>query len=500
MRLGQWIDRVIEPFAPNLVRRREAERTALQLQRQYDAAGYGRRTQNWKRTNGSADREIKQGLKGSRNGVRELVRNTKYAANTLEHMVAATIGDGIAVRLTHPVEAVQKKAQEKWDTWAQSAVDGWQDFYGAQELVFSGVVEGGDMLVAWEPDDNGPDGFIRILEGDYLDEGKNEELADGGRIVQGVQYNGRNHRVGYWLFPYHPGDAGGMWGRSVFHSVEDVDHVFRQRRASQSRGISWFAPYAVGFRDIDDTEQARMLKEKIASCLALVLTPPDNAGPTSPFDEAATTAPSASGDRLPDTVRPGMIFRARAGETATAVNPPAGGDTTSFIKQQVAASTAALSPYHLVTGDVTDSSYTSLRAARLGELQLLDGRQQNVMIPLMVAKAVKRRMRRLALETGDKRFLEVKSKYAPPIRRVTDPIKDTAGEKAEIRAGLKSVPKALSERGIDPVEHAAEIKAWQQTTDAAGLVFDTDARRVDGSGGLQPPAGYIAPKGASEEN
>lgn len=497
--LGELLDRCIEPFAPRWARTRLAERSALQLQRDYDAAGHGRRTRGWRRSNGSADREIRQGLRGARNGARELVRNTKYAANALEHMVAATIGDGISARAVHSDPAVQRRAQESWDNWANSPVDGWQDFYGAQELVFRGTAEGGEMLIVWSPDDTGPDGEIRVLEGDYLDDTKNIDHRDGSRIVQGVEFDTRGRRVAYWIFPHHPGDASGLWAPSVRYDAAHVDHVYVQKRAGQTRGISWFAPVAVDLRDIADLEQSRLLKEKITACLALVLSPPDGSGPTGPFEEANAASAPPKEERGPDTLRPGMIFRARPGERAETVNPPAAGDTTSFIKQQVAAATASLAPYHLVTGDVSQANYTSQRAARLGELQLLDSRQQHLMIPRMCQRAWDRRMRRLFAETGDRRFLEVKAAWSPPVRRVVDPVKDTAGEKMEIRAGLKSMPQALAERGRNWPDHIAEVQSWTKATDEAGLVFDTDARRIDGSGGLQPPAGYIAPRGQTAD-
>lgn len=495
MDLGELIDRAIEPFWPSAARARHAQRSALKLQRQYDVAASGRRQQGWKRTNGSADREIQQGLRGARNAARELVRNNKYAASALRHMVVATIGDGIDARAVHPDPTVARKAQEAWDQWAHGPVDGRNDFYAVQKLTFRGVVEGGDMLLVWQPDAKGPDGRVRVLEGDLLDDTKNEDRRDGSRIVQGVEFDKDGNRVAYWILPRHPGDIGGAWGRSQRYEAANVDHVFEELRAGQARGISWFAPVGMDFRDIADVEQARLLKEKIAACLAVVFTPAEGDKPTAPIDHDAASMATPAGDKPIDTIRPGLIFRGRPGETATVVQPPAGGDTTQFLKQQVAAATATFAPYYRVTGDVSEANYTSQRAAQIGEYGLLDDRQQNLMIPLVCNPAFWRRMRRLALEAGDTRFLEVRPQWAVYIRRLIDPVKDVAGEVAEIRAGLKIMPQSLAERGINWRDHVAAQKEWQGVTDEAGVVFDTDARRINGNGGLQPAAGYIAPKG-----
>jgi lambda family phage portal protein len=495
-KFGEMIDRAIEPFSPRLARRRQAERMALDLQRQYDVAAQGRRTQGWKRTNGSADREIRQGLRGARNAASELVRNNKVAAAALRTMTSNAVGDGIAARAVHPDPVVRQKAQDAFDRWAESKVDGFQDWYGCQKMLFRGTAERGDMLQAWEPDDNGPDGFVRVLEGDFLDDNLNDDRAGTARIVQGVEYDARNHRSAYWLHPEHPGDSGVIWGRSRRFLARHVDHVFEPLRANQARGISWFAPVAMDLRDIADANDARLMQLKVAACLALVLTPGEGSGPTNPFEgeqgAAGGNGGGAQARREPETIRPGTIMRARPGETATVVQPPAGGDSLAFIRQQIMGVAANFAPYHLISGDPSQANYSSLRAVSLGFWANLDDWQQNMMIPFVCNPAFQRRMARLAAETGDTRFLQVKAAWAPPPRRFTDPLKDGLAEKLEIRAGLKSQPQALSERGIFWQDHINQVSEFLAYADDKKVVFDTDARRVDGSGGLQPAVGYLA--------
>jgi capsid protein len=78
-----------------------------------------------------------------------------------------------------------------------------------------------------------------------------------------------------------------------------------------------------------------------------------------------------------------------------------------------------------------------------------------------------------------------------PLRRSNDPIKDFAGELMEIRAGVKSMVKSLTERGLNPEEHAEEIAGWLAVTDALSLAFDSDPRRINDAGALQITAGYL---------
>lgn len=501
MAISRWIDRLIEPFAPAQVRRRMAERIALQEIRQYDAAVSGRRTSGWRRPSTSADRELKQGQVKLRDGARELVRNNKYAAAALRQMTANVVGDGITLRAAHDDKDLAKRAQDAWDAWAESKVDGRQDFYGVQKSVFRATVEGGEALVVWGPDKRGPDGRCRVLEGDYLDHTKQRDKGPG-QIVQGVQFDADGDREAYWLLDQHPGDASGFSRQSRPFAAANIDHVFEQLRPGQTRGVSWFAPVMMTLRDLADYEEAVLMKRKVEACLALVLTPPNDSAPSSPFDEAGGVGSGAGtggaqqtdAAKGPDKMRPGMVFRARPGETATAVNPSSSGGEVEFMRQQLMAVSPNLAPYHLITGDPTQSNYSSMRGQMLGFWANLDDWQWNMMVPDLCAPAFLRRMRRLALETGDRRFLACKPQAAMPVRRLLDPIKDFAGELSEIRAGTKSLRKALSERGITVEDHLADIAATNAIIDKLALVLEIDPRRVSQSGILQAAAGPLSPR------
>lgn len=495
MKLAEWIDRGLEPFAPRLVRRRMAERMALTAMRGYDAAGTGRRSNGWKRSNTSADREGSKAQGKLRDVGYELVRNNPFAAAIDIQMTAHLVGDGIAPRAVHRVKAVQKRAQAELDAFFKSRVDGRHDMYGCQKLAVSAMVVGGDSVMVWGPDDDGPDGTCQVLEGAFLDHQKNVDTPGLNRIVQGVEFDAtKGHRVAYWLHSRHPGDQGGYYGQSKRYLAQHVDHIFEARRAPQTRGVSWLAPVATTLREVADTGDAKLMKEKVAACLALVLTAPDGGAPASPFDETGTTGMGAGpgGEGRPiDTLRPGMVMRARAGETAHVVNPPTSGEGVSVMRQALMSVAAVTVPYHVLTGDPSQANYSSLRALTLPFWQRLDDIQQNVLVPHMCQPAAERRMARLALATGDRRYRDVTFTWSMPVRRFVDPIKDFAGELAEVRAGMKSMVKSLTERGLNPEEHVAEIIEWLKLTDAGSLAFDSDPRRVAGSGQLQAPAGYL---------
>lgn len=492
MGLGEIIDSAIEPFAPRWVASRTSARIGLAAVRQYDAATRGRRTKGWKRPSSSADGENAQGLVLLRNGAQDLVRNNKYAAAGVRQIVANMIGDGIAVQLRHEDPIVQRTAQDDWDRWAESKVDGNGDFYEHQKLTGRSVVVGGESLTTWHADRDGPNARIEGLEGDYLDMSRTAATTAGGRIVQGVEFDADRARSAYWLFAEHPGDVlFGASSQSAPTPAEHVDHVFERLRWSQTRGVSWLSSVAMTLRDIGDIEDAVRMQQKVQACLGLIITPGEgNVG--SPM--AANGSKADEGGRPVETLSPGFIMRARPGETVNTLNPTQSGGAVEFIRQQMAAVSANMAPYHLMTGDVSQANYSSLRAAMLGHWSLLDDWQQNVIIPHLIRPAVDRRMRRLALRTGKRQYEAMKVSYALPVRRFVDPVKDLMGELIEIRSGLKLLSRSLAERGINAEEHLREIAKLNEQIDALGLALDSDPRRVTDSGVLQAAAGYLAPK------
>src|SRR5690242_18477097 len=97
MRLN-WIDRVIEPFAPRAVAKRAIARSMLDGERDYAGASLGRRTQGWKAPSTSADVEISRALPRLRDRMRDLTRNNAHARKALNVWTNNLVGTGILPR------------------------------------------------------------------------------------------------------------------------------------------------------------------------------------------------------------------------------------------------------------------------------------------------------------------------------------------------------------------------------------------------------------------
>ncbi|ESQ82386.1 hypothetical protein AEAC466_17335 [Asticcacaulis sp. AC466] len=489
MRFGDFIDRCIEPFAPLTALRRTQQRKALELAREFAAAGSSRRTKGWKRTGGAPNREIRAGLTKLRGASSDLIRNNKYAATMKRKIVAWMIGDGITVQLNHPDAEFQKQAQDMLDAHFKTRLDGFSDMYGLQKLAVLSTFERGDSILVWSSRGRQPNSRCQVFEGDLIDQGKNEDTASGGKIVMGKEFDRDGDPVALWLFDEHPGD-GGWKGKSKRYDIADIDHVFEQTYAGQARGVPWLGTVALDLKDEADLEETIGIKKKIEACLALILRPGANSTAT-PFD--TLEKPERGGPPI-DSVRPGMIYRTEPGDEATTLAPSSTGDGVEFMKFKLAGIAAGFMPYFMLTGDMSQSSYISLRAALNDFYKQLDDWQQNMCIPQFVAPAADRALKLFWLKTGDKRFLELTKNYGVPRRPALDPISDIQGEREEIRTGFKTQTRSLAERGLTFEQWLDERVRELNALDAVGLVVDSDPRKVTNAGMLQQPQGYILPK------
>jgi lambda family phage portal protein len=247
---ANWLDRAIGVVAPRAaVRRMLARQSFKALTRGYDGAARGRRTDGWRAPNSSADAEIAVAGALLRDRMRDLVRNNPHAAKAVSVLVNNIVGAGIIPRAASGNDKLDRQTDVLWELWsAQCDAEGQLDFYGLQTLACRELVEAGEVLIRRRPRRAG-DGLavplqMQVIETDLLDACRNGDLADGGRILQGVEFDAIGRRRAYWLFAQHPGDNAVSlrpWLDSIAVPASDVAHVYEKQR-TQVRGVPWGTP------------------------------------------------------------------------------------------------------------------------------------------------------------------------------------------------------------------------------------------------------------------
>lgn len=495
--ISTW-DRILIAIAPEWAAKRfRARHVAAQIARHYDAASLGRRTQNWSRAGGDADVVIRGAFLELRIHARDLIRNNSWARRGQSTIANNTVGWGI---MPKPVGGNPQKAMQLWKAWADSTQcesEGRHTFPSIQALCMNSVPVDGEILIRRRyrrPTDNLTLPLqLQVLEADFLDHAKQslDSLA-GGPIIQGVEFDLLGRRAAYWLFEQHPGS-----GRNVNPSrripADDVIHLFRAERPGQTRGVSWFGSAIVPLKDLDEYEDATLMRQKIAACFAAFVTD-DGAGAA--IGEQSVT------DELIETFEPGMIQRLTPGKNVVFGNPPtvteSGFDSRNL--RRIAAGLGVT--YEDLTGDYSQVNFSSGRMGRLAHWANVTAWQWHMLIPILCQRVWEWAME-AAVVAGE---LQAPStvEWITPAMPTIEPDKEALGTMRRVRTGQMTFSQMVREQGYDPDAHFAEYAADLKRLTALGITLDSDAGAVSQAGQVQvdpsaageaaPPSAKPAPK------
>lgn len=477
------LERAIQYVAPVYATKRErarAQMSALKAaQSYYDGADTGRRGNSIRRLGAAPDTITARSLPRLRTGSHDLVRNNPHAAKGVRVIVAEMIGTGIIPRFKRGKRAAQNLEQYARETLDTPRIDvfGQHDYYGLQALAAGTMVESGEaLIIRRRVNDRFLPVRFQVLEPDHLDESMDRLLPDGGRIIQGVEFDSQGRRVQYWILPEHPGGQFLRTRNSVPIPAEDVIHVYRVDRPGQVRGIPWLAPVMLRLADFDDYENAQLVRQKIAACFAAFYH--DTGGP----ERTDTT----------EKIEPGMIQRLAPGSKVEFGTPPQVTDYADYSRVSLRAIAAGLGiSYEALTGDLTSVNFSSGRMGHLQFQRNLDAWRWLTFIPQACVPMMRWWLEAAAL-TG-KRTSDVTVSHTPPRREMISPEREVPANTAAMRSGQTSLVKVLQESGIDPEEHLEEIESTLELLDRLGIVLDSDPRKVSTSGVMQtqPEGGFV---------
>lgn len=468
------LDRALRFIAPQWALRRATARMA------YDGAVRSHRTSGRRAMSTSAKAETQGSIERLRNVHRDLVRNNPLAARAVSAIAANVVGAGIEFAVLSPKKRLktdlQRLAAQHLGTPAID-FDGRLTLYGLQSLIMRTVVESGEaLIVRYLPDATQrlPVPLqVRVLEPDYLDDGKYGTAPGGGVIFQGIEFDARGRRVAYWLFDQHPGgDIGLRTPASNRVPASDVIHVYRLDRPGQVRGVPWGAPAIVTMWDLAEYKDAELMRQKIAACFAVFWTGAEGSNLGAKVSENERSR----GDAPLETVEPGTIQRLPLGADVKFVTPPTVAGYADFLRvgaRDVAAGYGV--PYEIVTGDLSQVSFIS---GRLGQIQFQRDVEQwrwQMLIPHACDGIGAWFLEAAAIALGQPTN-EVRLDWTPPRREMVDPKSEIPAMVASIRGGLSSRSEELRKLGYEPEAMDQEIAEDNRRADALGNRFDSDGR------------------------
>lgn len=424
---------------------------------------------------------------------RTLAANNAWLANGVAALKAAAVGTGIKPQSTHPDQAVRKKLQAIWNAWVDRAdVEGRSDFNGFTSRVYGTFIVDGESFVRLETVNR--DLRLRHIPAEQVDAGYTSDVQ-GGRIIGGVEFDTNGLRTAYHVFRDAPGSPF-PWSTALERTrvpAADMLHLFDQMWPGQVRGVSPLSTILLRLHELDQLEDAQLLRVKLGAMLAGFIRGGDESG------GAAGLSGTTTNGLLETGLEPGTLKVLPSGSEISFSDPVEPGNVTDWIKLQLRAIAAGMGvTYEQLTGDLSGVNYSSIRAGLVEFRRRIEALQHNVLV-FQFCQPVWRRLMLLAMIRGDlpddgkpetlDAYCAVN--WIPPGWDWVDPENDVYADAQAIASGLKSRREVVAARGYDIEQLDAEIAADRQRQQQLGLDFSQPIAKP-----AKPNASKEAPQNA----
>lgn len=405
-----------------------------------------------------------------RSRARYFVANNPWAANGVSALVSGLVGFGIKPASQHPDAGSRATIGAAFGTWAKRAdAESRTDLFGIQAAAVRAMIVDGEAFLHMETRANGL--RLRLLPAEMVDEADTRDLPYGGYVVAGIEFNAAGQRVAYHVLKARPTEVFASTYGTIRVPAEDMLHLMHPLGAGQVRGISWLAPVLLRLSELDQLEDALAVGVKTAAMFAGFLV--DQNGTGEPFDASDESGILTRG------LEPGVLQRLPSGFDIRFSTPQQAQQTAEFVSHQIRAIAAGLGvPAHLVSGDLREANYGSLRAGMVAFRQKLEQIQFGTIIPQLCGPIWERAVSALILR-GDlpaadfeaAAALWLGAEHYPPPMPWIDPAKDVAAIRDALEAGLMSRRQAVAERGFDIETLDFEIAADRERETRLQLNF-----------------------------
>lgn len=361
--------------------------------RNYTAGTTKGPNKKWLPSNRSGDTEIKRDHRLIIARCRDMARNNPYIKGILRKISENVVRNGIRpqarvrdIKATLN-EELNRKLEAHWKKWSRKKyadISGHDSIPSIQKLVLRHLWTDGEVLIhrVWDKSliKKGVIPFhLEVLESDLLADQIDGDMGKGIIARRGIGFDSRTGRpVKYYLLPDHPGDYQALSSYSNIREIpaSDIIHVFDKERASQTRGVSWFASIVMEAFDLSEYQSFERIGAKLAAAFGIFV--------KTQYPELMSSgaglglsADDANPD-LPDYIEPGRIQMLPMGtEIQLASHNRPGANYEPYIKQSLKGMSAGVSAsYSTFSNDYSDSSYSADRSAKLEERLSFQGQQQ----------------------------------------------------------------------------------------------------------------------------
>ncbi len=483
--------------------------------RGYAAANYDRLTEDWLSPLTTGDAEMRTRLRTLRGRARELERNEPYTIRYLSAL-ENNVYDHHGMMLKSRAGELSKdpatgKPIFRFDAMAnriiESAYDDWRkNPFVTQDMTLNEggrlalrtMARDGDPLVKFVVDSKYNHGCaLQLLEPDMIDDMRNAaRQTPTTQVRMGVELDRQFATVAYWLLSDHPGDMQ-WWSTNAYfserHDAKDFLHLFRRRRITQCRDVSWLVGIMRDLKMLDGYDEAAIVAARTgASKMGFFTRDPNAPGPA--YDGETTDEngnpidPSLGGNKSMDA-EPGLIedLSQSPGIRFESFNPEyPHAMYAEFVKSRIRRISAGLNmSYNTLANDLENVNFSSIRAG------LLDDREQYKATQTLWIDKFERpiflKWLEIALLSGELRdpftgnalpFSKLpkfsQHQFRPRRWAWVDPVRDVQADVIAINNRLKSRSAVIEEQGEEDFQDVVDqVAAEDAAAASAGVAMPT---------------------------
>lgn len=462
---------------------------------------------DWRGDGASADEEIRNRLKVSRERSRNLARTNPYARRFFGLYLANVIGDAGLVfkpRVTRidgqADELANRRLREEWAAWGQRGnctLDGQLSWREVEDL----------LAISWQRDG---EAFLRLIkrrgvnrwgfvvqpiESDQIDDSLCM-LHGSNEVRMGVELEaGTRKVVAYWVLNVHPGDNS-MTVATQRHTrvpADEMVHLFTRDRIGQSRGVPRLEASMARLQMLGGYEEAELVASRAASSKFGVIETETGAEYEGDDVEGEEGSGGDATSVLSDFSQ-GTIEQLGKGQKFQLIDPthPTSqyGEARKGFLRGVAAGTPV--NYNSLANDLEGVNYSSLRHATLEERDQWKREQDHfasvvsndtyyswleaalmsgALTPLLPTNFERYR----AVKWGGKRWTWI------------DPLKEAQGNAASLPFYGKTITEIAEERGRTVTDIAQEIQAERAVFSEYGVEHPLDRKPEPAASGAPAP-------------
>lgn len=414
-------------------------------------------------------------------------------------------------------QGANRAIERAWKEWCRARncdVTGRRSFRQIQKALINGCVTDGEFMVRFVYGrDAGPWGFaLQVLDPMRCPVDFDEEKRPGGNFIRaGIEYTKLGRPVAYYFTTLSPHEADYHQAGRDFVKVpaDEVVHWFEEDIIGQKRGLPWMATALWRMKQLGEFEKSSLVNAREGANKLGFIEWEEGYGPEVDEDEEF--------DGIEIESEPGLIQDLPRGAKFKGHDPQyPNGELAVFSKHMLRGVASGLGvAYNDLANDLEGVNFSSIRHGMLAERdhwqELQESLVESFALPIYerwLARALL--SQRITLDNGSplpaaKRLKFMDVHFQPRRWEWIDPSKDVKADVEAIDNMIKSRGQVIRERGRDPRDVYAEIKADIDDMRAEGIPEDVITALItakskggQGNGQQANPGAGSAGEGADE--